>query len=115
MKATSAINKIKKRLGIDVTDDVNAVLNGTAAARKVVIPWKGRVLSFYIDPQKIDPGGLFPPEMARYTAFVKSSKPAQAGAEVLVPGEPESRMRAKRNRFRDFERQWLARCKAEWG
>ena len=49
MKATSAINKIKKRLGIDVTDDVNTVLNGTAAARKVVIPWKGRVLSFYID------------------------------------------------------------------
>ena len=46
MKATSAINKIKKRLGIDVTDDVNTVLNGTAAARKVVIPWKGRVLSF---------------------------------------------------------------------
>jgi len=49
MKAKSAINKIKKRLGVDVTDDVNAVLNGTAAARKVVIPWKGRVLSFYID------------------------------------------------------------------
>ena len=49
MKAKSAINKIKKSLGIDVTDDVNAVLNGTAASRKVVIPWKGRVLSFYID------------------------------------------------------------------
>ena len=49
MKAKSAISKIKKRLGIDISDEVNAVVNGTAATRKVVIPWKGRVLSFYID------------------------------------------------------------------
>jgi uncharacterized oxidoreductase len=55
------------------------------------------MLSFYVDPKKIDPEGMFPPEMARYTQFVKSSKPAQAGGEVLVPGEPEQRMRAKRN------------------
>ena len=29
-------------------------------------------------------------------AFVKSSKPAAAGEEILVPGEPESRTRAQR-------------------
>ena len=49
MKAKSVISKIKKRLGIDVSDQVDAVMNGTAASRKVVIPWKDHVLSFYVD------------------------------------------------------------------
>lgn len=50
MKATSAIGKIKKRLGVDVSKEVAAIANGTSSSRKVVIPWKGRVLSFYVDP-----------------------------------------------------------------
>jgi len=49
MKAKSAINKIKKRLGIDVSDQVKDVVSGNAASRKVVIPWKDHVLSFYVD------------------------------------------------------------------
>ena len=55
------------------------------------------MLSFYVDPKKIDPEGLFPPEVARYTAYVKSSKPVTPGGEILVPGEPEVRMRKQRN------------------
>lgn len=54
------------------------------------------MLSFYIDPKVVDPGGFFGPEVARYTDFVKGSKPAAAGTEVLVPGEPESRARTQR-------------------
>jgi hydroxycarboxylate dehydrogenase B len=34
--------------------------------------------------------------VARYIAFVKSSRPIQPNGEVLVPGEPELRMRAAR-------------------
>ncbi len=34
-------------------------------------------------------------DVAKYVDFVKSSRPAQAGGEVLVPGEPEARMRAR--------------------
>ena len=55
------------------------------------------MLSFYVDPKKIDPAGMFPAETTRYTDYVKSSKPAVPGGEVLVPGEAETRMRAKRN------------------
>ena len=31
----------------------------------------------------------------KYVAFVKSSRPATPGGEILVPGEPEARMRAE--------------------
>ena len=54
------------------------------------------MLSFYIDPAVFDPEGFFPEDVARYVAFVKSAKPATPGGEVLVPGEPEDRMRRQR-------------------
>jgi len=43
-----------------------------------------------------DPEGFFPKDIAKYVAFVKSSRPTTAGAEILVPGEPEARMRRQR-------------------
>lgn len=54
------------------------------------------MLSIYIDPAKIDPEGFFPKDMARYTNFIKETKPAMAGKDVLLPGEPEQKMRAER-------------------
>ncbi|MBU6378524.1 MAG: malate/lactate/ureidoglycolate dehydrogenase [Gammaproteobacteria bacterium] len=54
------------------------------------------MLSFYVDPAKLDPSGFFPPDAAKYLAHVKSSRPIDKGGEVLVPGEPEARMRAER-------------------
>jgi uncharacterized oxidoreductase len=54
------------------------------------------MLSFYVDPAKLDPSGFFPPDAAKYLAHVKSSRPVVSGGEVLVPGEPEARMRAER-------------------
>lgn len=56
------------------------------------------MLSFYIDPKKIDPEGFFPADVAKYTKHVKSSRPAVKGGEVLVPGEPELRMRTERGK-----------------
>jgi uncharacterized oxidoreductase len=54
------------------------------------------MLSFYIDPAVVDPDTVFPGDVARYVAYFKSAKPASAGTEVLVPGEPEDRMREQR-------------------
>ena len=54
------------------------------------------MLSFYVDPKVFDPDGFFPQDIAKYVDFVKSSRPPAAGGEILVPGEPEARMRAKR-------------------
>ncbi len=54
------------------------------------------MFSFYVNPGLVDPADFFGPEVARYTAFVKASRPATSEQEVLVAGEPEIRMRAKR-------------------
>ncbi len=66
----------------------------TDAKRK----WSNGMLSFYVDPAKLDPAGFFPADVAKYVATVKSSRPVEPGGEVLVPGEPERRMRAERER-----------------
>jgi uncharacterized oxidoreductase len=54
------------------------------------------MFSFYVDPARIDPEGLFPKEVQRYIGFVKEAKPATPDSEILLPGEPEQRTRAKR-------------------
>jgi hydroxycarboxylate dehydrogenase B len=54
------------------------------------------MLSFYVDPKVMDPEGFFPEDVARYVAYFKSAKPSTPGGEVLVPGEPEERMRQQR-------------------
>ena len=54
------------------------------------------MLSFYVDPERIDPDGFFPADVMKYTQHVKSSRPVIPGGEVLLPGEPELRMRAER-------------------
>jgi uncharacterized oxidoreductase len=56
------------------------------------------MFSFYVDPVKVDPAGFFPADVAKYTAKIKATKPIETGGEVLVPGEPETRMRAERGR-----------------
>ena len=56
------------------------------------------MFSFYVDPVKVDPAGFFPVDVAKYTKHIKSTKPITPGGEVLVPGEPETRMRAERGK-----------------
>ena len=55
------------------------------------------MLSIYLDPGHF--GAAHFAEAAReYALYVKASRPATPGAEVLVPGEPEARTRAIRLR-----------------
>ncbi|MFO1082598.1 MAG: malate/lactate/ureidoglycolate dehydrogenase [Reyranellaceae bacterium] len=76
------------------------LLGGSLSGTGATDPQRGRfangMLSFYIDPKVFDPAGFFPGDIDKYVAFVKSSKPVAAGGEILVPGEPEARMRAQR-------------------
>ena len=76
------------------------LLGGSLSGNGATDPKRGRfangMLSFYVDPKVLDPAGFFPTDIARYVDFVKSSKPASAGGEILLPGEPEVRMRTKR-------------------
>jgi uncharacterized oxidoreductase len=58
--------------------------------------WSQGMFSFYVDPERIDPENLFPAELSRFIAYVKSTKPIDAHEPVLLPGEPEARRRAER-------------------
>jgi uncharacterized oxidoreductase len=70
-------------------------LTGTGAAQEGR-RWANGMLSFYVDPKQLDPDAFFPTDVGHYIAFFKSSRPIEAGGEVLVPGEPEIRARKKR-------------------
>ena len=54
------------------------------------------MFSLYVDPDRMDPEGLFPDEAMRYLAFVKNAKSAVPDNEILTPGEPEERSRRER-------------------
>lgn len=71
-------------------------LTGTGAADPARKRWANGMLSVYIDPRQIDPEDVFAADVSRYVAYFKSSRPAEAGGEVLVPGEPEIRKRRSR-------------------
>jgi hypothetical protein len=59
-------------------------------------PLTNGMLSIYMARDFFDTDQRFAAELRRYVDFFKGSKPAEPGGEVLVPGEPEQRSRAKR-------------------
>jgi uncharacterized oxidoreductase len=56
------------------------------------------MLSFYIAPGAHGFAETMTAEAQRYLDWVKASRPAEPGGEVLLPGEPERRRRAERLR-----------------
>jgi uncharacterized oxidoreductase len=54
------------------------------------------MLSIYMSPAAFGSEAAFADEMRGYVDFFKSSRPDRPGGEVLTPGEPELRYRAKR-------------------
>ena len=54
------------------------------------------MLSIYLNPQTFGGGSDFQARARAYANYVKASRPTTPGVEVLVPGEPEARMRAER-------------------
>jgi uncharacterized oxidoreductase len=97
-KGTGAIRAFGEHKGSGLAlmcEMIGGALSGNGAST-FERRWSQGMFSFYIDPRRIDPAEFFPAEVARCVAFVKSSKPLAAGGEVLVPGEPEQRMRAER-------------------
>ena len=73
--------------------------NGTAGPRD---GGRGRItngmLSFYLRPDMIGDAKDFAQRARRFLAFCRSSRPDRPGGAVLMPGEPERRQRALRER-----------------
>ncbi len=71
-------------------------LTGSGCAGPDEQPVHNGMLSIYMVPETFDAGGEFAGWVGRYVDFYKSAAPAEAGGEVLVPGEPEARRRQAR-------------------
>lgn len=56
------------------------------------------MLAIYIDPKVIDAGNFFDGEISRYVDFIRDTRPVAGGDAVLIPGDPERKMRAERTR-----------------
>jgi uncharacterized oxidoreductase len=54
------------------------------------------MLSILIDPERMAGSDLVARDLDRLTGWVKTSPPLAPGGEILMPGEPERRTRAKR-------------------
>src|SRR6478672_9674458 len=56
------------------------------------------MFAIYVDPKVVDTSNFFDGEISRYVSYFKDTKPAAGIDAVLIPGEPEAKMRAERTR-----------------
>src|SRR5207253_593485 len=56
------------------------------------------MLAFYVDPKVVDTSNVFDGEISRYVDFIRATKPVAGVEGVLIPGDPERKMRAERTK-----------------
>src|SRR5580704_11073441 len=56
------------------------------------------MFAVYVDPKVVDTNNFFDGEISRYIGYFKDTKPAAGVDVVLIPGEPEAKMRADRTK-----------------
>src|SRR6202166_1972860 len=56
------------------------------------------MFAVYVDPKVVDTANFFDGEISRYVSYFKDTKPAAGTDAVLIPGEPEAKMRADRSK-----------------
>ena len=79
-KGTGAIRAFGEHKGSGLAlmcEILGGSLTGTGATQESR-KWANGMLSFYIDPARIDPEGFFPEDVTRYVAYVKSATPGRA-------------------------------------
>jgi hydroxycarboxylate dehydrogenase B len=69
--------------------------NGATSAPR---PFSNGMFAIYLDPKRVDIDQFFDGEITRYVDYFKASKPVAGQDGVLIPGEPEARMRAERTK-----------------
>ncbi len=88
----SGLNFFMEMLGGALTGSGTAAAPGESRLR----PFCNGMLSIYLAVEFFHSDDWFAREVKAYVEFYKSSRPAAAGGEVLVPGEPERRTMAER-------------------
>src|SRR5437899_6947020 len=56
------------------------------------------MLAVYVDPKVVDTSNVFDAEVSRYADFIRATKPVAGVDTVLIPGDPERKMRAERTK-----------------
>src|SRR3954454_2310975 len=56
------------------------------------------MFAIYVDPKVVDTSNFFDGEISRYVEFIRATKPVAGVDAVLIPGDPERKMRAERTR-----------------
>src|SRR3981081_3566769 len=54
------------------------------------------MFAVYVDPKVVDTSHFFDGEISRYVDFIRATKPVAGVDAVLIPGDPERKMRADR-------------------
>ena len=56
------------------------------------------MFAIYVDPKVVDTSNFFDGEISRYVDFIRATKPVAGVDAVLIPGDPERKMRAERTK-----------------
>ena len=56
------------------------------------------MFAVYVDPKVVDTSNFFDGEISRYVDFIRATKPVAGVDAVLIPGDPEKKMRADRTK-----------------
>jgi uncharacterized oxidoreductase len=56
------------------------------------------MFAIYVDPKVVDTSNFFDGEISRYVDFIRTTKPVAGVDAVLIPGDPERKMRADRTK-----------------
>ena len=98
-QGTAAIRTIGEHKGSGLSFMIELLagaLTGSGCSGPPPRPFANGMLSIYLKPEVFDRTGGFAAEVREYLRFFKSARPLKAGDEVLAPGEPEMRTRARR-------------------
>ncbi|MGO9466783.1 MAG: malate/lactate/ureidoglycolate dehydrogenase [Isosphaeraceae bacterium] len=88
-----------KGFGLSIIAEALAgALSGGACSRSGIDRVANNMLSIIFDPAVLPPADGFTPEIGGLIAHVKSSRTVTPEGEILMPGEPEARTRARRLR-----------------
>src|SRR5262245_46195661 len=99
-KGTGAIRAFGEHKGSGlafICELLGGALTGTGATA-LNRRFANGMLAFYVDPNMVDTGNFFDGEISRYVDFIRATKPVSGVDAVLIPGDPERKMRAERTR-----------------
>jgi uncharacterized oxidoreductase len=99
-KGTGAIRAFGEHKGSGlafICELLGGALTGTGAT-SADRQFANGMFAIYVDPKVIDTSNFFDGEISRYVDFIRATKPVSGVDAVLIPGDPEKKMRADRTR-----------------